>query len=94
MNSFKQYFYYRRHHKGCGINNIYFGGTREDWEKLQHKLLNIKRYDVDGVLKKYVEHVSVILRKFLDTFDGNPDDIWWNGIMNTEEVRRSSGSTK
>jgi hypothetical protein len=33
---------------GCGINNIYFDGTREDWVKVLEKLLALVKYDVDG----------------------------------------------
>jgi hypothetical protein len=34
MSSFKQYFSYGRMILGCGLNNIYFAGTREDWVKV------------------------------------------------------------
>ena len=62
MNSFKKYFSYGRRILACGINNIYFDGTREDWVKVHKKLINLRQYDVDGVLKKYVDHVEVILK--------------------------------
>lgn len=42
---------------GCGINNIYFDGTREDWVKVLEKLRYLVGYDVDGRLKEYVEYV-------------------------------------
>jgi hypothetical protein len=57
MSSFKQYFSYGRMILGCGLNNIYFAGVREDWLKVNSKLKNLNQYDVDGELKKYVEHV-------------------------------------
>ena len=68
----------------CGINNVHFDGTRDDWVKVPQKLLFLKQYDVDGLLKKYVDHVAVILQKFIDTYDGNPDLSWWNTIIATE----------
>ena len=35
---------------GCGLNNIFFAGTREDWVKVLSKLRNLIKYDVDGRL--------------------------------------------
>lgn len=68
----------------CGINNVYFGGIRDDWLKLIHKLNSLNKYDVDGVLKKYIKNVEIILQKFLDTFDEKLDISWWNTIMTSE----------
>lgn len=91
MSSFKKYFTYGRCICMCGLNNIYFAGTREDWVKLQAKLKFLDKFDVDGELKKYVEKVGVILGKFLDTFDEKPDLGWWNTIMTSEKRRIGSG---
>lgn len=37
------------------------------------KLDNLIQFDVDGKLKVYIQHMGVILRNFLDTFDGSPN---------------------
>ena len=76
---------------GCGINNLYFDGTREDWVKVLEKLLALVKYDVDGRLKEYVGYVKVILGKFIETYDNNSDVKWWNSIMTSEERRVGSG---
>ena len=94
MSSFKKYFTYGRMILGCGINNVYFDGTREDWVKLEKKLKYLDRYDIDGELSKYIKNVGVILNKFLDTFGNKPDINWWNTIMTTEERRVGSGNQK
>ena len=91
MNSFKNYFSYTSRRKGCGINNVYFDGTREDWVKVKNKLKFLAKYDTDLKLKTYVENVSFILDKFIQTFDGSPDVEWWNTIVATEEQRAMSG---
>ena len=69
MNSFKHYFNYKRMFGGCGVNNVYMAGVREDWVKLKEKLLGLRQYDLDNKLKTYVQYVQVILDKFIDTWD-------------------------
>lgn len=91
MNSLKKYFQYHRMMVGCGINNVYMAGTREDWSKMINKLNNLVQFDVDGKLKEYIFHMRVILGKFLDTFEGNPDRDWWNTVMKTPENREIYG---
>lgn len=58
MSSLKKYFSYGRMIMMCGLDNIYFAGTRDDWVKVQQKLNYLIKYDVDGVLKKYITHVD------------------------------------
>ena len=76
---------------GCGINNVYFAGNRQDWVKVLSKLKYLERYDVDGALKKYIGHVEVILKNFINTFDEKPDLKFWNTIMTSEERQIGSG---
>lgn len=68
----------------CGLNNIYFAGTRDDWVKVQQKLNYLTKYDVDGALKKYISHVDEILKNFIETYDEKPNTKWWNTIMTSE----------
>ena len=91
MNSFKKYFSYGRMIMGCAINNVYFEGVRDDWTKLIKKTENLAQYDVDGQIKKYVDHVLIILKQFVDTWDGKVNVDFWNRIMATEEKRIGSG---
>jgi hypothetical protein len=92
MNSLKKYFSYTRMICFCGINNIYFEGTREDWIKIIAKTKNLSKYDVDTKLNHYIEKILIILRHFVNTWDGKVDVKFWNNIMNTEEKRIGSGS--
>lgn len=91
MNSFKKYFSYGRAICCCGINNVYFQGIREDWTKLINKTENLAQYDVDGQMKKYIDHILIILNQFVNTWDGSVDVEFWNRIMTTEEKRIGSG---
>jgi hypothetical protein len=91
MNSFKQYFSFGRMIMCCGINNVYFQGTRDDWVKLIEKTKNLAQYDVDSKLIKYTDSVVKILTQFLNTWDGRVDLKFWNQILATEEKRIGSG---
>ncbi len=45
----------------CGIQNVHFGGTLADWQKILQKTKGLREYDVDGKLKEYIGNVSLIL---------------------------------
>ncbi len=91
MNSFKKYFSYGRMILGCGISNVYFQGTRNDWVKIIGKACTLRKYDVDGKLCKYLDSMQDILIEFLNTWDNKPNVAFWNRIMATEEHRVGSG---
>lgn len=95
MDSFKEYFSYGRCIPMCGIRNACFLGTRDDWNLLLQKTMDLSqdKYDVQGVWKRYIAGVEAIIRKLIDTYDGKVDKDWWNGVMNAERGRLGSGST-
>lgn len=93
MNTYQKYFSYGRMIPMCGIQNVHFGGTLEDWKNLRLKLENLREYDVDGNMKDYVGKVGFILDKFIDTYQENVDLDFWNKIVNSEQGRLGSGST-
>lgn len=80
MNTYKQYFDYDRFMTCCGIQNMHFGGTLEDWKSVFDKTNALAEYDVNGQLKKYISRVGVILEKFIDTYQGNVDVDFWNKV--------------
>ena len=55
------------------------------------KLEQMVQFDVDGELKKYVDHMKVILNNFLLTFDEKPDIEWWNTVMKSAEKKQVYG---
>jgi len=89
MNTYKQYFAYGRCIPLCGIQNVHFGGTLEDWKSLCKKIENLSEYDVNGKLKKYIQHVKYILEKFVETYEGTVDLDWWNKILSIESTHGS-----
>lgn len=69
-------------------------GVREDWARMIDKLESMGKYDVDGKLKLYIQHMKIILQNFLLTFDEKPDVAWWNTIMKTGESKQIYGGEK
>ena len=95
MNSFKEYFNYFRVICLCGINNVYFSGTKEDWEKILDKLNFLSNFDSgDNILIEYISKIKIIIGKFIDTFDNNVDVYFWNRIMTLSEEQRASSGGK
>ena len=96
MDSFKNYFEYGRCIPCCGIRNIKFMGTHDDWESVLDRTKKLGDYAMNGLFDswgKYVRHMIMILRKFVDTFDNNVDVNFWNTVMNIKHGTLGSGST-
>jgi hypothetical protein len=84
MNTYKQFFQYTAVCGLCGIQNVHFGGTLEDWKRVQVKTEALVDYDVNGKLKSFIKNVTTILAKFIDTYQGNVDLDFWNKVVHRE----------
>lgn len=91
MDTFKEYFSYGRFIPMCGIQNIWMKGTLDDWIKIKTKLLGLKEFDLDKKLSKYVDELTPIINKFIDTYQNKVDVDFWNKIINFEYGRLGSG---
>lgn len=95
MHSFKQYFTYGRMICMCGIPNVYFDGTDEDWLKLKNKIIGLNKYAAtqngEDKLTKYINHVIPIIDQFILTRSGVIDLNFWHTIMKTKQRHIGSG---
>ena len=95
MDSFKKYFEYGRMIMGCGINNVHLEGTRDDWALLKNKIQSLSSFAVSASvtdsLNVYVNKLTTIVDKCIDTYDDKVDVKFWNSIMTTEIERIGSG---
>ena len=91
MNSFKKYFDYGRCIPQCGIQNLRFMGTLDDWKKLGTKVTALRDYAIDQSWVKYIENLTPIIDKFVESYQGMVDVGFWNQIMNFEDGRMGSG---
>jgi len=93
MDSMKKYFEYGRIIPMCGIRNVNFAGTLEDWESILARLNFLKKYDVDGKLSAYVIGLEPVILQFIDTYNGKVDSNFWDKVMNLSRGSLGSGST-
>jgi len=93
MDTFKKYFSYGRCIPCCGINNVHFLGTLDDWEHLPLKLTKLRKYGSVGNWNQYIDNMVPILNNFIKTYKGDVDVDYWNKIMNFKQGRLGSGST-
>ena len=93
MNTFKQYFSYGRCIPWCGIRNVMFMGTLEDWTKLLDKLTKLKEYSVDSFWTKYIDELIPVVNEFIETYQGRVNADFWDKVMNIRYGSLGSGST-
>ena len=93
MDTFKSYFEYDRIIPACGIQNIWMKGTVNDWIKLKTKLASLRKYDINNIIIQYINKVSYVLDKFIDTYQNNVDVRFWQHIMDITEGQLGSGTT-
>ncbi len=94
MDSFQKYFTYSHSICSCGINNVRFMGTLEDWQRLRDKTAALAQFTQQkegDFLTKYVTHLLPILDQFVATYQNKVDVSFWNRIVATEEHRIGSG---
>lgn len=92
MDTMKSFFNYMRFIPECGITSVNFIGSLDDWKLVSKKLQNLKKYDIDGKWAHFVDTMTTILYKFIETYGGNPDVDWWNGIYHEKRLLGSGVS--
>ncbi len=93
MDTFKQYFSYGRCIPCCGIRNVYFAGSYDDWTKVLEKLKKLEKYAVTPQLTNYIKNLSPVVQQFINTYNGKVDVNFWNRVVNRTYGSLGSGST-
>jgi len=95
MSSMQKYFEYGMSTTFCGIPGVEMKGTEQDWSKM---IADTKK--LEKLLEPILQHIGLedwfrktiaMLRKLLDTFQGNPDTDWWSHILSFNK-RYGSGA--
>jgi len=69
----------------CGIPRVDMQGEEQDWKQLKNKVVALKEYlepivDIMGQ-RKWWPKLENVTQKLLETYQGNPDLLWWNNIV-------------
>lgn len=93
MESVKSFFSFGRIIPMCGIKNVCFAGTLEDWQSILTKLHFLKKYDINGQWNEYITNLIPIIEQFINTYNYKVDVDFWDKVMNIRHGRLGSGST-
>ncbi|CAF1005678.1 unnamed protein product [Adineta steineri] len=99
MHTFKKYFDYEHMVCGCGIRNVHFMGTIDDWNLLRKKVEELKGFTIlpskydspKRDFRVYLDGVLPILDQFIQTYKGNVDNNFWDGIFDYTKIGVSYG---
>ena len=64
-------------------------GTLEDWNLLRSKTAQLKNFtqpNRDDSFSSYIDGLLPILDQFIQTYQGNVDNQFWNKVMDMEHV--------
>ena len=81
----------------CGIPAVSMQGTENDWENLVRKIENLEEllFPIREQLElpyNWWDNIKNISNKLLETYQENPDLIWWHSIIEKTEGFESWGS--
>ncbi len=94
MHTFKKYFDYTQCVCGCGIRNVHFMGTLDDWKLLRKKAEELKMFTLPSQaqcssridFRVYLDGVLPILDQFIRTYEGHVDNDFWDTIFDYTKV--------
>ncbi|MDD4923042.1 MAG: DUF4419 domain-containing protein [Bacteroidales bacterium] len=61
---------------GCGIPSITLKGKREDWQKMLHQLVMLRKIG----LSDWAETLNPIIKEFVNVYDGKTNNQFWQNI--------------
>ncbi|CAF3791315.1 unnamed protein product [Rotaria sp. Silwood1] len=76
MHAFKPYFDYNRMMDICGIRQVHFMGTLNDWQSLYSKTQQLQSFG-NGTFRNYIDGVLPIFDEFIKTYQGNVNKNFW-----------------
>lgn len=89
MDIVKPYFEYIAIRSVCGIPSITLLGTKEDWQKVYDKTMNLNAYGLGW----WTKELKPILQEFINASKGNLNTAFWQDIVciNTPKRLRGGG---
>ncbi|CAG8667092.1 12469_t:CDS:1, partial [Cetraspora pellucida] len=75
----------------CGIPKVTLNGTLEDWNKLQGRVMQLKKLNLE--LDFWLDHLEAVVQKLVAAYSGEVDEDFWGRIINENEVFGSEEGT-
>src|ERR1051325_10157405 len=66
----------------CGIPKVTLEGTLEDWTKLQEKVIELRRWNLD--MDFWFNRLDPVICKLIETYNGEVDEDFWARIVTSE----------
>ena len=88
MDTFQKYFEYECYLTKCGIHNVHFMGTLDDWKDLYRKIEELRKFSLPNrnSFSNYIDGLLLIVDQFIETYQGKVDHDFWNKVMDIEHV--------
>ena len=91
MSTFKKCLDYTYAINSCGIRNVHFMGTLADWILLHEKANQLKLFTIENDdFYGYIDGVLPILEQFIQTYQGNVDNQFWDTIFDLQHTTDES----
>jgi hypothetical protein len=88
MDTCQKYFEYKCYVTRCGIRNVHFMGTLDDWKLLRNKSEQLKKFTMSdpNSFESYINGLLPVIDQFIQTYQGKVDNEFWNKVMDIEHV--------
>jgi len=91
MSTFKKCFDYTYSINSCGIRNVHFMGTLNDWILLRDKAYQLRLFDTEkDDFFLYINGILPILDQFIQTYKGNVNNQFWDTIFDFKHKKDES----
>jgi len=91
MSTFKKCFDYTYSINSCGIRNVHFMGTLNDWILLRDKAYQLRLFDREkDDFFLYINGILPIFDQFIETYKGNVNNQFWDTIFDFKHKKDES----
>ena len=91
MSTFKKCFHYTYSINSCGIRNVHFMGSLDDWILLRDKTNQLRLFTIENdEFFVYINGILPIIDEFIQTYQGNVNNQFWDTIFDLKHTKDES----
>ena len=91
MSAFQKCWDYTYATSSCGIRNVHFLGTLDDWQLVRDKASQLKKFTIEkDDFFAYLEGILPILEQLIRTYQGDVDNAFWDTIFDLDHANDQS----